>query len=223
VTADDVVGRRGVVRPDLLRTAGVRDEPSAAHRAGEWWVAPSFWSTWRAQVGDIVRRRSDVASGGVSLEEVRHELGLPDVDVAAALCATAADVVVHGGRARIAQDDATIPDALAWLVDRLSADPLGAPEAGLLDAHGVDRRLLGHGVRTGLLLHLGGGVYVAPDAPDRAVRQLASLDQPFSVSAARVALESTRRVVVPLLEHLDATRRTRKEPDGTRFLVAEQR
>jgi len=47
---------------------------------------------------------------------------------------------------------------------------------------------------------------------------LAGLPQPFTVSAARQALGSTRRVVVPLLEHLDATRHTRRDGDGNRWL-----
>jgi hypothetical protein len=33
-------------------------------------------------------------------------------------------------------------------------------------------------------------------------------------------LGQSRRVVVPLLEHLDAARVTRRTPDGTRFLVS---
>jgi len=45
-------------------------------------------------------------------------------------------------------------------------------------------------------------------APDHAVAQIARLEQPFTLSQARQALGTTRRVAVPLLEHLDSTGRT---------------
>jgi selenocysteine-specific elongation factor len=64
------------------------------------------------------------------------------------------------------------------------------------------------------------GVYVGPAAVDRAVAALRALPQPFTVSAARQALDSTRRVVVPLLEHLDAARLTHRLPNGSRSVVA---
>jgi selenocysteine-specific elongation factor len=49
-----------------------------------------------------------------------------------------------------------------------------------------------------------------PDAPARAMRVLAGLEQPFTTSDARRALDTTRRVVIPLLEHLDRRGWTRR-------------
>ena len=75
--------------------------------------------------------------------------------------------------------------------------------------------------RQGLLLRLAGPsgpVVLLPDAPDQALRRLAGLPAPFTVSDARGALGTTRRVAVPLLEHLDATRRTRRvDAERARF------
>jgi selenocysteine-specific elongation factor len=82
--------------------------------------------------------------------------------------------------------------------------------------------VLARGAHAGALLHLGKGVYVSPRAPEFALSRLAGLDQPFSVSAARQVLASSRRVVVPLLEHLDAARRTRRLADETRVVVARE-
>jgi selenocysteine-specific elongation factor len=48
---------------------------------------------------------------------------------------------------------------------------------------------------------------------------LAGLPQPFTVSEARRALGTTRRVAVPLLEQLDARRATRRGDDGTRVVL----
>ncbi|MER6595768.1 SelB C-terminal domain-containing protein, partial [Micromonospora purpureochromogenes] len=52
-----------------------------------------------------------------------------------------------------------------------------------------------------------------------AVRVLAGLPQPFTLSAARQALDTTRRVAVPLLELLDRRGATRRLPDDAREVV----
>ena len=46
-------------------------------------------------------------------------------------------------------------------------------------------------------------VVLLPTGPAQAMRVLAGLPQPFTTSEARQALGTTRRVAVPLLEHLD--------------------
>src|SRR4029077_12970306 len=63
------------------------------------------------------------------------------------------------------------------------------------------------------------GVVLGPDALDRAAGILKMLPQPFTVSDARRALGTTRRVAVPLLEQLDARRITRRGDEGTRTLT----
>ena len=66
-------------------------------------------------------------------------------------------------------------------------------------------------MRAGRLLRLPDDVVLLPTAPALAMRVLAGLPQPFTTSDARQALGTTRRVVIPLLEHLDDrgwTRRT---------------
>ncbi|WP_206759304.1 SelB domain-containing protein [Acinetobacter baumannii] len=42
------------------------------------------------------------------------------------------------------------------------------------------------------------------------------LDQPFTTSQARKALDTTRRVAIPLLEHLDSQGKTRRLDGGHR-------
>jgi selenocysteine-specific elongation factor len=59
-------------------------------------------------------------------------------------------------------------------------------------------------------LRLGDGIVVSPRTPAQAMRILAGLDQPFTTSQARQALETTRRTVIPLLEHLDGRGWTRR-------------
>jgi selenocysteine-specific elongation factor len=59
-------------------------------------------------------------------------------------------------------------------------------------------------------------VVLGPTADDVATSRLAELPQPFTVSQARQALGSSRRVVLPLLAHLDRRGRTVRLPDDTR-------
>jgi selenocysteine-specific elongation factor len=51
------------------------------------------------------------------------------------------------------------------------------------------------------------------------MRVLTGLPQPFTLSAARQALATTRRVAVPLLEHLDGRGWTRRVDTATREVV----
>ena len=69
-------------------------------------------------------------------------------------------------------------------------------------------------VRAGRLVRLAPDVVLLPDAVDHAVGVLAGLPQPLTASEARGALGTTRKVVVPLLEHLALRGRTRRSPDG---------
>ena len=72
--------------------------------------------------------------------------------------------------------------------------------------------------RAGRLLRLQHSIVLLPSAPEEARRNLAELEQPFTLSAARRALGTTRRVAIPLLEYLDAQRITRRGEGGCRTL-----
>ncbi|MYV38323.1 selenocysteine-specific translation elongation factor, partial [Streptomyces sp. SID1328] len=57
-------------------------------------------------------------------------------------------------------------------------------------------------------------IVLLPGADAEAAAVLAELEQPFTTSQARRALDTTRRVAVPLLEYLDRHGRTERL-DGT--------
>ena len=99
----------------------------------------------------------------------------------------------------------------------LGANPFRAPESAELAALGLGDRELAALERVGSVVRLG-PVVLLPDVLDRAVEQLADLRAPFTVSEARQALDTTRRVAVPLLEALDRTGRTRADLQGHRHL-----
>ena len=109
--------------------------------------------------------------------------------------------------------------AVAELERRLTADAFQAPEADELAALGLGARELAAAERTGRLLRLRDGVVLLPTAPALAMRELARLEQPFTTSQARQALGTTRRVAVPLLEHLDSRGWTRRLDAGHRTVV----
>ncbi|MBE7194212.1 MAG: SelB C-terminal domain-containing protein, partial [Gordonia polyisoprenivorans] len=109
--------------------------------------------------------------------------------------------------------------AITAVERRLADDPFAAPEADDLAALGLGDRELAAAERTGRLLRLGSGVVLAPTAPALAMRSLARLPTPFTTSEARQALHTTRRVVIPLLEHLDARGWTRRLDAGHREVI----
>ena len=127
------------------------------------------------------------------------------------------DLTEDGGRI-LRRGDGGLPPAvrtaLATVRADLAASPFAAPEAGRLTELGLGAKQLGAAVRAGELVRIADGIYLAPDAPDRAVAVLAGLEQPFTVSAARQALNTTRRVAVPLLEFLARAGRTRHDGEG---------
>jgi selenocysteine-specific elongation factor len=59
-------------------------------------------------------------------------------------------------------------------------------------------------------------IVLLPEADARAAEILARLRQPFTLSEARRALGTTRRVAVPLLEHLDRLGCTVRVDDNRR-------
>jgi selenocysteine-specific elongation factor len=73
-------------------------------------------------------------------------------------------------------------------------------------------------VRGGQLVRISDGIYLAPGVESEAAARLAALPQPFTVSQARQAWRTTRRVAVPLAEWLDARGVTVRLPDNTRRL-----
>jgi selenocysteine-specific elongation factor len=61
-------------------------------------------------------------------------------------------------------------------------------------------------------------VVLAAGATAQAARILARLPQPFTAAEARQALQTTRRVAIPLLERLDRDGVTRRLPDDRRVM-----
>ena len=209
------VARRGAARRGDLAALGVPlDDLSAVRVEGEWLVDPERWRAWTIRLATAVQAHAVAAplDGGLPGEAARQAVGLPDARLLAPLVA-AAGLETAGGRVRppgTGADLGAAEPAVAGLEARLRAEPFAAPEVPELQALRLGARELAAAERAGRLLRLADDVVLLPDAPARAMRVLAALPQPFTLSAARQALATTRRVAVPLLEHTDGRGWTRR-------------
>lgn len=204
---------RGVVRRSLLRRAGVPLEPlpPGTVASGDWLVPPDAAEDLRARLARLAEERP------VAPAEAANALGLPDPGLVTALVTP--PLRVEDGRVT-GPGGHSVPEALlaaaATLRDELTG--FAAPGAGRLDELGLDAAALALLHRAGELLRVEDRVVLLPGADERAAAVLAGLDQPFTTSAARQALGTSRRVALPLLAHLDATGRTVRLADDRRRL-----
>jgi selenocysteine-specific elongation factor len=220
---DDLLRRRKVVRVGELRGLGA-EVPRGALAAGEWLVDPEHAATLRARLARAVaeHRRAAPLEPGPTVEAVRSLLDLPDRAVVPVLAA--APLTVRDGRVVDATAPPPLPpavaEALAALREDLRANPFAAPEARRLAALGLGPRELAVAEHAGAVLRVADGVVLLPGADTVAAGLLAGLPQPFTLSEARQALGTTRRVAVPLLELLDRRRLTRRLPDDRRSVTS---
>ena len=201
------------MRRSRLRRLGVANAPLPADgfAAGDWLVSAAQARTWREHLVQAVAASGD----GLSPAEAARELGLPDPDLLAPLVAD--PVRRRAGRLVV---DTGLPAPVREALDVLQADlgdaPFQAPGADRLEELGLDRVTLARLARAGELLVVGDGIALLPGSDDDAIKLLSTLPQPFTTSQARQTLETSRRVVLPLLAHLDRTGRTVRLPDDTR-------
>jgi selenocysteine-specific elongation factor len=215
---------RGVMRGADLRLMGA--PPTQEPVAGDWFVDPHLWE----QLGsDLVAEAHAYAAAnplaaGMPLEAARERLRLPDVVLVRALVGTppCRALQLVAGRIVLDRGATGLPGPLREAFDQLRAEllaaPFAAPTAERLAGLGLGRSQLAALIRVGALVKVGDGVYLLPPAPADAGRLLAGLTQPFTVGQARQALDTTRRVAVPLLEMLDREHVTIRLADGRRTL-----
>ncbi|WP_375424268.1 selenocysteine-specific translation elongation factor [uncultured Friedmanniella sp.] len=203
------VRRRGAVRRDELAAAGVAAPATDRVRvSGDWLVDPDRWQDWQDGLLAAVdeQARTHPLDPRLSLEAARRAVGVPDRDLLVALAREAGLAYADGRLARPgtgADLGAAAEAGLARLVAHLTASPFLAPERPDLDTWGLGIAELAAAERTGRLVRLAPDVVLLPTGPAQAMRVLATLPQPFTTSEARQALGTTRRVAIPLLEHLD--------------------
>ena len=212
------LARRRVVHRDHLRAMGV---PVPEH--GGWLVDEEHAAVLRSRLLAAVAEHAarHPLEAGLPLEAARQRLDLPDPGLVAGLLPES--LAVENGRVVDRRRQAQpLPAPLAAALDQVTTDlrdaPDSAPDADRLRSLGLGPRELAAAVRAGVLSRVADGVYLAPSALHGAHEPLQDLPQPFTLSEARRAWRTSRRVAVPLLELLDRDGRTRRLPDDRRTL-----
>jgi selenocysteine-specific elongation factor len=209
--------RRHVITVGELRRMGCPAPRGVAPVADGWLVDPDHRDVLRARLAIEVDAYTALhpLETGLPEEDARQRLGLPDRRLVKALVTS--PLVAAGGRVLRATNRSSLPpdvqSSIEGILATLTLTPFAAPDAERLTTLGLTPAKLAAAVRAGSLLRIGEGVYLAPDAPDLAVRRLAELQQPFTVSDARRALATSRRVAVPLLQFLDRSNLTQRVDD----------
>lgn len=227
VTLADEVRRRGILSVETARLLGHHPEdlPNAngLRHVGDWLVTEEVWRDWTVELEHAVTSYAKAHPLDPLMPQTHAvaAANLPDLTVLRGV-ADAAGLVCADGRVH---SPGTVPDlgssraAVDRIVAGLTDAPFDAPEQHDLQAAGLGPRELAAAESLGLLLRLADGVVLLPSSPARAMRLLAGLPQPFTTSEARQVLGTTRRIAIPLLEHLDARGWTRRLDAGHREVV----
>jgi selenocysteine-specific elongation factor len=196
-SVERVVAERGWVEADVLeRLTGERREPNVG---GRWVVDPGALSAAEEQVRAAVEAAGPLGLDTATLDERQRSV-----------LETLAGLEVQGGRATVSgQEEDPLSDHP--YLEALEAEPFSPPAP-----NGVDRAELRELGRRGLAVE-SDGVWFAPQALDEAATVVAGLlsESPDGVTVAQVrdALGTTRKYILPVLAHLDATGVTRRRGD----------
>jgi selenocysteine-specific elongation factor len=213
--ATDLTGfhlrHHGFLRPERFRVLGL-PAPAGPLTAG-WHVDPDRAERLATEVKSEVDawRAEHPLLESIPLETLRRRLDLPDVELARHFAERA-------GLATGRPLPEPVAAAVGSVVEALRTNPFHAPDADQLRELGLGPRELAAAARTGAITRIADGIVLLPDALDRATEVLARLGGPFTPSEARRALDTTRRVAVPLLERLDALGITERRSDGSRVI-----
>jgi selenocysteine-specific elongation factor len=226
------LARRGVARrADLLAMGVARPDLDAlGHRvpaAAGWLVDPDRATVIAGALADAVAAHdaADPLDPGLPIEAARRAVGLPEPRLVEAVLRHRngdGSLLLRDGRlVRAAADGvpARVRAALDAVRADLTAAPFAAPEAARLAELGLGTRELASLVRAGELLKIADGVVLLPGADTRALEILVTLPAEFTLSEARQALGTTRRVAVPLLEFLSRTGRATRTAEGKHRLL----
>jgi selenocysteine-specific elongation factor len=170
----------------------------------------------------VTERAADPSAAPLRVEDARKALDLPDVRLVPPLVESTLvirDWVVVPADA----PDTLAPrvrDAVSALEKRFNGTGFIVPTDDELAALGLRATEIAAAVRAGRLLRLAPDVVLLPDTLAHAVGVFARLTQPFTAGAAREALGTTRKVIVPMLEHLARQGTTRRDADGRHTVIA---
>ncbi len=200
--------RRGRTPPpqaDHAGGAGSHGRPRPVRTGrGDWLADPDHWADLRERLVTAVEEHAAAhpTDPGLPADAARRVLGLPTAPSSRPRqpACTSATAGSTGGRprpnCRRPSSGRSAPSAASWPRRRSRRRTRGSPTSASPRRCSPPRRRPG-------LLKVGDGIVLLPGDDARAAALLAGLGGPFTLSEARRALGTTRRVAVPLLEHLD--------------------
>ena len=210
-----------------LQTLETLLKEGRVRRIGAWWFAQSVWE---ALVEETIRLLSEQhrqypLRSGLSKEEWRTRLNLSPKMAADIFVALQIDNVVAGA-ATVSGGFIRLPDfapsftatqqqQVTQLLQRFQENPFTPP--GRVEAEAmVGSEVLAALIEQGQLVKLGDGVLFLHETYDEAlatiVRYLREHGK-ITVAEARDLLGATRKYILPLLEHMDALKMTRRMGD----------
>jgi selenocysteine-specific elongation factor len=218
-TAADLLRRHGVLRQGELTAMGL--DATTEPVAEDWLADPEHWESLAERLRALVAEHAGrhPLNPAIPVDAARTALDLPARGLVEALVRPPLRLAAG----RISVPGTSLPHHVLAAVEVIRADlaaaPYQAPATARLKELGLTDAALAAAARAGLLLRIADQVVLAPGADVAAGAVLAELPQPFTVSEARIALDTTRRVAVPLLEHLDANGLTRRIDADRRVIV----
>ena len=223
--ASAYVARKEAVMKETLAAAGfdVANKPASLVEFRSWWVNAQAIARWTAQLRTLfdTHLTDHHLSDGLPLATALSALALPDdslVSIAVAGARLKRDGAIIRDPHAAARDLGPAEKSVAIVEAQLAKEPFVAPDAGTLDELGLGPIELAAAERAGRLLRVG-PIVLLPSAPQQAAEILGQQPGEFTLSQARQALGTTRRVAVPLLEYMDARGLTRRTSDSARVLM----
>ena len=223
--ASAYVARKEAVMKETLAAAGfdVANKPASLVEFRSWWVNAQAIARWTAQLRTLfdTHLTDHHLSDGLPLATALSALALPDdslVSVAVAGARLKLDGAIIRDPHAAPRDLGPAEKSVAIVEAQLAKEPFVAPDASTLDELGLGPSELAAAERAGRLLRVG-PIVLLPSAPQQAAEILSQQPGEFTLSQARQALGTTRRVAVPLLEYMDARGLTRRTSDSARVLM----
>ncbi len=228
-----LVAERGAIRAtEVGPLTGAFGDAAGAERAGPWLVAPEVLEALAAAAHGLLAEHHAARPllPGLELDAVRRALAERVPAVAPALEQSLAGALVErlAADGRLARDGTNVrlPGHRVSLGEREpearrleEALRSGWPTPPTARELGVDRELAAALVATGRVVAAGDDVLLLPERWAEAVRvarELAARPEGMTAGAFRVALGTSRKYAIPLLERLDAEGVTRRDGDVRR-------
>lgn len=216
------IERRVAVEKSTLQAAGfnITDKPAGVIEFQGWWVSALAIGRWTAQLRTAFDdyMAAHPLADAFPLATAHSALELPSESLLGIPVAGAGlkrDGAMIRDPKAAPRDLGKAENGVQELEAQLADAPFSAPDADTLARLHLGVAELAAAERAGRLVRMD-SIVLLPSAPQLAAEELRALGGEFTLSEARQALGTTRRVAVPLLEYMDAQGLTVRVTPSTR-------